>query len=50
LQEVEQVEMRLRRKVEDAQGTTVRSPAAEAVAPGYADAVAEYFRKLSKGK
>jgi hypothetical protein len=47
----EQVEMELRRKV-DVTGTTgtVRSPGNEQIPQGYSDAVAEYFRKLSKGK
>jgi len=50
---VEQVEMELRRKVDDTGGAgngTVRSPGSEPVPQGYADAVAEYFRKLSKSK
>jgi hypothetical protein len=47
---VEQVEMELRRKVDDASGGSVRSPGSEPVPQGYADAVADYFRKLSKSK
>ena len=48
---VEQVEMELRRKVEDTGGNgSVRSPGGEKVPQGYADAVAEYYRKLSKSK
>jgi hypothetical protein len=47
---VEQVEMELRRKVDDAGGGSVRSPGSEPVPQGYADAVADYFRKLSKTK
>ena len=48
---VEQVEMELRRKVEEAAGNgSVRSPGGETVPQGYAGAVAEYFRKLSKSK
>jgi antirestriction protein len=48
---VEQVEMELRRKVDEAAGNgSVRSPGGETVPQGYADAVAEYFRKLSKSK
>ncbi len=48
---IEQVEMELRRKVDEANGGgTVRSPGGEKVPQGYADAVAEYFRKLSKSK
>ena len=42
--------MELRRKVDEAGGGSVRSPGAEPVPQGYADAVAEYFRKLSKSK
>jgi hypothetical protein len=48
---VEQVEMELRRKVEDTTGGgSVRSPGGERVPPGYADKVAEYYRKLGKAK
>jgi hypothetical protein len=47
----EQVEMELRRKVDALDGGgSVRSPAGERVPQGYQDAVADYFRKLSKGK
>jgi hypothetical protein len=47
---VEQVEMELRRKVDETGGSSVRSPGSEPVPQGYADSVAEYFRKLSKSK
>jgi hypothetical protein len=48
---IEQVEMELRRKVEDTAGNgSVRNSGGEKVPQGYADAVAEYFRKLSKSK
>lgn len=48
---VEQVEMELRRKVEEANGGgSVRSPGGERVPAGYADKVAEYYRKLGKSK
>jgi hypothetical protein len=48
---VQQVEMELRRKVEEANGTgSVRSSGGEKVPPGYQDKVAEYWRKLSKNK
>ena len=48
---VEQVEMELRRKVEAATtGGSVRSSTGEKVPEGYDKQVAEYFRKLSKGK
>ena len=45
---VEQVELELRRKVEDSKGGNIRSPGTEKVPPGYSDATAEYFKKLSK--
>ena len=47
---MEQVEMQLRRKVDQGDSGSVRSSAGETVPQGYADAVAEYFRKLSKSK
>ena len=48
---IQQVEMELRRKVEDANGTgSVRSPGGEKVTQDYQDKVADYYRKLSKGK
>jgi len=48
---VENVELELRRKVEETTGGgTVRSPGGEKVPEGYDAAVAEYYRKLSKGK
>ena len=50
LGEIEQIELQLRRLVEDKQGGNVRSGASQPVPPGYANAVAEYFRKLSKDK
>ncbi|HEY1221671.1 MAG TPA: hypothetical protein VGF03_22205 [Bryobacteraceae bacterium] len=47
----EQVEMELRRMVDALDGAgSVRSPAGERVPQGYQDAVADYFRKLSKTK
>ena len=46
---VEQIELQLRRMLDD-QGGAVRSGSAEPVPQGYADAVAEYFRRLSKSK
>jgi hypothetical protein len=47
----EQVEMELRRMVDDSTGAgSVRSPGGEHVPQGYQDAVADYFRKLSKSK
>jgi len=48
---IEQVEMELRRKVEDAAGNgSVRSGGSEKIPEGYADAVYEYRRKLSNSK
>jgi hypothetical protein len=47
---LEQIELQLRRKVDDQQGGNVRSGAGESVPAGYAKSVAEYFRKLSKEK
>jgi len=49
LPNIEQLELQLRRKLEGKDGQ-VRSSAAERVPQGYDDAVAEYFRKLSKSK
>jgi len=47
----EQVEMELRRMVDSPDGAaSVRSPSSDRVPQGYRDAVADYFRKLSKGK
>jgi hypothetical protein len=50
LPNIEQLELQLRRKLDDQQSGQVRSSANERVPVGYGDAVAEYFRKLSKGK
>jgi hypothetical protein len=47
---VEQVEIELRRKLDQSGGGAVRSPGNEPVPQGYSDAVADYFRKLSKQK
>ena len=47
---VEQVEIELRRKLDQSGGGSVRSPGSEQVPQGYSDAVADYFRKLSKQK
>jgi hypothetical protein len=47
---IEQLELQLRRQSEDKQLGDVRSGASDKVPQGYSDAVAEYFRKLSKGK
>jgi hypothetical protein len=50
LPEIERLELELRRKLEDKNADQVRSAGSETVPPGYSDAVADYFRKLSKGK
>ena len=47
---LEQIELQLRRKVEEQQGGNVRSGASEPAPAGYANSVADYFRKLSKEK
>jgi len=48
---VQQVEMELRRKVDDSTpGGSVRSPGGEKIPEGWKESVAEYYRKLSKGK
>jgi hypothetical protein len=46
---IENLEMQLRRKLEGKDAGQVRTSAAEKAPAGYADAVAEYFRKLSRG-
>jgi hypothetical protein len=45
--EVEQAELILRRKLDEANGS-IRTAAPQDVPPGYSDAVAEYFRRLSR--
>ncbi len=47
---VEGVELRLRRLAEEQKGGSVRSAASERAPEGYADAVAEYYRRVAKGK
>ena len=47
---LEHLELSLRRQVDDSAKGQVRTPTAEKIPAGYGDAVAEYFRKLSKGK
>lgn len=49
LPELERLELEIRRKLE-ANGDQVRSAGSETIPNGYADAVAEYFRRLSKTK
>ena len=50
LAKTEEVELLLRRKVDEKQGATVRSSAPSPVPQGYGDAVAEYYRRLSRVK
>ncbi len=50
LPELERLELQLRRELDDKNAGQVRTGGADQVPTGYADAVAEYFRKLSKGK
>ena len=47
LADAEQAELILRRKLDDARGS-IRTQAPQNIPPGYADAVAEYFRRLSR--
>lgn len=48
--QLEQIELELRRRVEGDAPGQVRSGAGEPVPPGYAEAVADYFRRLSKAR
>jgi hypothetical protein len=50
LPNLEALELQLRKQTEQDSGGQVRSAATDKVPAGYTDAVAEYFRKLSKGK
>ena len=50
LPEMERLELDIRRKLDEKNSDQVRSAGSETVPPGYSDAVADYFRKLSKGK
>ena len=50
LPELERLELEIRRKLDENGGDQVRSAGTETIPSGYADAVAEYFRRLSKGK
>jgi hypothetical protein len=50
LPQLERLELELRRKLEEKNGDQVRSAGSERVPAGYSDAIAEYYRKLSKGK
>jgi hypothetical protein len=47
---IEALELMLRRKLEESRGGQVRNAASERPPDGYAEKVADYFRRLSKGK
>ena len=47
---IESLELMLRRKLEESRGGQVRNAASERPPDGYAEKVADYFRRLSKGK
>lgn len=47
---VEQLELMLRRKLEEKGGGQVRSATGDKTPEGYAEKVAEYFRRLGKAK
>jgi hypothetical protein len=48
--QMERLELELRRQLDEKNSDQVRSAGSEHVPAGYSDAIAEYFRKLSKGK
>lgn len=48
--QMERLELELRRQLDEKNSDQVRSAGTEHVPAGYSDAIAEYFRKLSKGK
>ena len=50
LPQLETLEVQLRRQAAEEQGGQVRSGASDRVPAGYVDSVAEYFRKLSRGR
>jgi hypothetical protein len=50
LASIEQLELQLRRKMGEDVGGAVRSDGVRPAPSGYRDAVAEYYRRLSKGK
>jgi hypothetical protein len=50
LPNLERLELQLRRRLEETPGGAVRSALPDQIPAGYADKVAEYFRKLSRGK
>jgi hypothetical protein len=50
LPEMERLELELRRKLDEKNADQVRSAGSETIPQGYSDAIADYFRKLSKSK
>jgi hypothetical protein len=50
LPQLESLEVQLRREAAEEQGGQVRSAAGDRVPPGFVDSVAEYWRKLSRGR
>jgi len=50
LPNIERLELELRRKLDEKNGDQVRSAGTETIPQGYSEAVADYYRKLSKGK
>jgi hypothetical protein len=48
LSDVDKLELRLQRSADDKQSGQIRSSDTDTVPSGYQDAVAEYFRRLSK--
>lgn len=49
LPSLQQLEIQLRRQIEEKQGGQARTAPSDSIPAGYAESVAEYFRKLSKG-
>jgi hypothetical protein len=47
---VDRLELQLRRDTDDQASGQVRTTKERSVPPGYEEAVAEYFRRLSKGQ
>lgn len=50
LEHIQQLELLLRRKIDEKQGAQVRATTDQPVPEGYRQAVAEYFRRLSREK
>ncbi len=50
LNDVDKLELELRRTGDDGQPGQVRTAKPQTVPPGYEDAVAEYYRRLGKGQ